>query len=63
MDRSSFYFILDNQCRFKDAHKIFKRKHSPSKTDNFKKGLLFYVLLQKLYTLHLNILCLSYPDM
>ena len=46
MDRSSFYFILDNQCRLKDAHKIFKRKHSPIKTDNFKNVLLYYVLLQ-----------------
>jgi len=59
-DRSRIFVILDNKCKVKNAHKIFRWKHSLITTyDNSENWLLDYVLLKNIYTFHCKILCLS----
>ena len=57
-EKSLFFVIIDNPCRVKDAHKIFRRKLAPIITyDNFKNWLKDFVLLQNIYISLQNCVC------
>ena len=48
-DINLIFVILYNQCRSKDAHKLFRRKHAPITTFDNLKTELDNVMLQKIY--------------